>query len=89
MSNALNLYSDVVKNIAKEINIALSPDEEIRLAKPRPVNPKAYRAVTKSRHISLTKVPRNVPGKVAHFLERGKTVGRIHLLDLSIRDTRK
>ncbi len=48
MSNTLNLYRQVVKNIAKEIQITLSSEEQVRLDKQRSINPDAYRAYIKS-----------------------------------------
>ncbi len=44
MSNIFNLYSEVVKEIAKEIQLTLSPQLKSKLAKNRQVNPKAYDA---------------------------------------------
>ena len=44
MSNVLDLYSQVVKNIAKEINLTLSPEEQTLLANKKQVDPEAYRA---------------------------------------------
>ena len=47
--NILNLYSDVLKTIAREINVTLSPREQIRLDRSRPVNPEAYEIYLKGR----------------------------------------
>lgn len=44
MSNILNLYNTVIKNIANEINLTLSPEQEAQLQPQRKVNPEAYRA---------------------------------------------
>jgi len=49
MSNILNLYSQVTKNIANEIQLALSPEQQTRLAKTRQVNPAAYEAYLKGK----------------------------------------
>lgn len=51
ISSTLNLYSEVVKNIAKEIHLTLSPEEEKRLTEPRSVHPEAYRAYLKSQYL--------------------------------------
>ncbi len=44
MQNVLEVQSSAVKDIAKEINIKLSKNEEQRLAKPRTVDPETYKA---------------------------------------------
>lgn len=44
MSNILNLYNRVIKNIAKEIQLTLSPEQETQLAESREVNPESYKA---------------------------------------------
>jgi len=49
MSNILNLYSRVIKNIANEIQLTLSPEQQTRLTKTRQVNPKAYEAYLKGK----------------------------------------
>ena len=43
-SQILNFYHDVAKTISEEINIVLSPQEEIMLAETRAVDPEAYDA---------------------------------------------
>ena len=42
--NALAMHSSVVRDIAKEIQVTLSPEEEKRLRNTRIVNPETYRA---------------------------------------------
>ncbi len=44
MDNILNLYNNVLKNIADEIQLTLSPEQETKLAETREVNPAAYMA---------------------------------------------
>jgi len=44
MSNILNLYNRVIKNIAKEIQLTLSPEQETQLAETRRVNPESHKA---------------------------------------------
>ena len=44
MSNILDLYNRVIKNIASEIQLTLSPEQQTHLAEAREVNPEAYRA---------------------------------------------
>ncbi len=45
--NVLTLYRDVTRAIANEIQLALTPQVEARLADARPVNPEAYEAYLK------------------------------------------
>ena len=44
LRDILSLYSDIARAIAQEIEIAVTPEEETRLASIRPVNPEAYDA---------------------------------------------
>ncbi len=50
MSNILNFYSRVIKNIANEIQLTLSPEQQTRLDKKRQVNPEAYEAYLKGKY---------------------------------------
>jgi len=47
LRDVLALQSDVAQAIAREIKIAITPEEEIRLARARPVNPEAYQLYLK------------------------------------------
>ena len=57
MSNIMNLYSKVVKNIADEIQLTLSPQQQSQLAEKRQVNPEAYKDYLKGKYFlfSLTR----------------------------------
>jgi len=46
----LTLHSEVARAIAKEIQITLTPREQMQLASSRPVDPEAYEAYLKGRH---------------------------------------
>lgn len=46
----LALYSDVARAIAREIEIAVTPEEETRLAGARPVDPEAYELYVQGRY---------------------------------------
>ena len=48
--HALAIHSSVVRDIAREIRVNLTPDEEKRLAKTRTVNPETYRAYLMGMH---------------------------------------
>ncbi|TFH22163.1 MAG: hypothetical protein E4H10_14190 [Bacteroidia bacterium] len=49
MSNILNLYNWVIKDIANEIRLPLSPEQQTQLAKPRPIDPDAYELYLKGK----------------------------------------
>ncbi|MFQ5758032.1 MAG: tetratricopeptide repeat protein [Acidiferrobacterales bacterium] len=50
LTNILVLQREVAQAIAREINIALTPEEQARLASARPVNPEAHEAYLKGRY---------------------------------------
>ena len=50
MSDVLNLYNRVIKDIANEIRVSLSPEQQTKLAKTQQVNPEAYDAYMKGRY---------------------------------------
>ena len=57
LRDVLALQSDVARAIADEIQIQLSPQEKSRLAKSRPVDPAAYEAFLKGRHLWYRRSP--------------------------------
>ena len=67
--NILNLYSDVLKTIAREINITLSPQEQIRLDQSRPVNPEAYEIYLKGRFNLAFLTPEGIQMAKEYFLK--------------------
>ncbi len=46
-SNVLGLQGEIAQTIASQIQVKLTPQEEVRLASARPVNPEAYEAYLK------------------------------------------
>jgi TolB-like protein/Tfp pilus assembly protein PilF len=50
LRDILALYSDVARAIAQEIEIAVTPEEETRLARTRPVDPEAYELYVQGRY---------------------------------------
>ena len=50
LTDVLYLTSEVAQAIAREIHIALTPDEKAHLARARPLNPKAYELYVLGRH---------------------------------------
>ena len=57
LRDVLALQSDVARAIADEIQIQLSPQEKSRLARSRPVDPAAYEAFLKGRHLWYRRSP--------------------------------
>jgi serine/threonine protein kinase/Tfp pilus assembly protein PilF len=51
VDDVLALYSDVARAIAREVQIAVTPDDEARLAVERPVDPEAYDALLRGRQL--------------------------------------
>jgi len=49
LRDVLSLQAEVTQAIASEIRAKLNPQEQARLAKPRPINPEAYEAYLKGR----------------------------------------
>jgi hypothetical protein len=43
----LALYSEVAQAIAREIKVAVTPEEQTLLASTRPVNPEAHRPISR------------------------------------------
>ena len=50
LDNLLNVYGKMIQSIAKEVNITLSPEEEILLKKSRTVDSDAYEAYLKGKY---------------------------------------
>ena len=50
ISNILNLYNQVIRQIANEINLTLSPDQQIKLEGTREVNPDSYKAYLRGKY---------------------------------------
>lgn len=48
--DVLTLQDEVASTIARQIDVALTPNEQAHLAKPRPVNPDAFEACLKGRY---------------------------------------
>ena len=50
LDNLLNVYGKMTQSIAKEVNITLSPEEEVLLKKSKTVDPNAYEAYLKGKY---------------------------------------
>ena len=55
LNDILALQSDVSRSIAKEIKVALTPEEKALIARSRPSNPEAYQLYLKGRHFWNTR----------------------------------
>jgi len=51
--DVLTLQDEVASTIARQIDVELTPNEQARLTKPRPVNPEALEAILKGRYFLL------------------------------------
>jgi adenylate cyclase len=51
--DVLTLQDEVASTIAQQIDVELTPNEQARFAKPRPVNPEALEAVLKGRYFLI------------------------------------
>jgi tetratricopeptide (TPR) repeat protein len=68
LRNVLALQSDVARAIAREVQVKLTPQEEIQLAQARPVDPDAYEAYLKGRY-HWSQRTREGHGKAAHYFQ--------------------
>ena len=50
LSNILKLYSEVIKNVAHEIQLTLTPEKQTLLAETRKVNPECYKAYLRGKY---------------------------------------
>ncbi len=69
LRNILLLQSNVAQAIAREIRARLTPGEEARLAKASRVNPKAYEAFLKGRHLMLKWVRSDIAKGREYYLQ--------------------
>ncbi len=60
MSNILKLYSQVIKNVANEIQVKLSPEQQSQLADSREVNPESYKAYLRGKYHLYQLTPEGV-----------------------------
>jgi TolB-like protein/Tfp pilus assembly protein PilF len=67
LTNILALHSDVARAIAREIRIAVTPEEEASLASARPVNPQAYEAYVKGRYFWNKATPEGMEKGLEYF----------------------
>jgi TolB-like protein/DNA-binding winged helix-turn-helix (wHTH) protein len=62
-----NLQSEIVLVVADEIKVKLLSDEQARLAKVRPVNPRAYEAYLMGRYLQARRNPEDMRKSLTYF----------------------
>ncbi len=67
LSDVLALHSEVARSIAHEIQIAVTPEEEARLANVREVNPEAYRLYLLGQHHHAQWEPTEQEKAISYF----------------------
>jgi len=67
MTDVLALQSEVVRAIVGEIRVQVTPQEEVRLASVRPVDPEAYELCLKGWHIRWKDTPEGFLKAVEYF----------------------
>jgi TolB-like protein/Flp pilus assembly protein TadD len=60
LSNILKIFSEVIKNIASEIQMKLSPDKQISLDEAREINPESYKAILRGKYNMCQQTPDGV-----------------------------
>lgn len=79
LRDVLTLQSAVARAIADEIQIQLSPQEQSRLARSRPVDPLAYEAFLKGRHLWYRRSP-DALKKAVEYLQQAISLDPSHAL---------
>jgi TolB-like protein/Flp pilus assembly protein TadD/predicted Ser/Thr protein kinase len=69
LGDILNLQSDIVRNIANQIQIQLTKEDQTRLARARQANPEAYRAYLKGRYAWNQYTPESLQNAIDSFNE--------------------
>jgi TolB-like protein/tetratricopeptide (TPR) repeat protein len=67
IEDVLALHSEVAQTIAREIRITLTPEEEVRLARARPVVPEAHEAYLMGRHHHNKLTPPDLMKAIDYF----------------------
>ncbi len=67
LGDVLTLQSEVAREIAREINVALTPQEQARLATTRPVNPRAHELYLKGRFFWNKRTPDGLTKGLEYF----------------------
>ena len=67
LRDALALQAEVARAIAEEVQIKLTPQERVKLARPRPVNPAAHEAYLKARYYLAKSSEQALKKSIAYF----------------------
>lgn len=67
MRSILDLQRDMARAIAREIRVTLAPEEELRLASSRPVNPEAYEAYLRGTFYAAQLSPEGYERSFSHL----------------------
>jgi tetratricopeptide (TPR) repeat protein len=67
LSDVLTLQSEVAREIAREVKVALTPQEQARLATTRPVNPRAHELYLKGRFFWNKRTPNDLKKSLEYF----------------------
>ena len=67
MRDVLALQSEVARSIATQIQVKLSPTEELRLSRVSPVNPKAYEDYLRGRFFSNDRTKESLEKALEHY----------------------
>lgn len=86
VSDVLELHSEVAQAIARQIKIAVTPEEETRLASGRPLNPKAHEAYLRGRYHWNKRTEEGLKKSIEHFqqaveMDRGYALAYAGLAD--------
>ncbi len=69
IQHALAIHSSVVRDIAKEIRVSLTPDEESRINKTRSVNPETYKAYLRGMSHINQHTAEGIEKGISHLLD--------------------
>jgi tetratricopeptide (TPR) repeat protein len=67
LRNVLSMQNEIASSIAREIELQLTPQEQVQLARARPVNPEAYEDYLKGRHHMGSLAANAVPTATQYF----------------------
>ena len=67
LHNILALQRELARTIAKQIKIAVTPEEQARLAEVRPVNPEAYQLYLKGRYLWNKRTRKDLEKALEYF----------------------
>ena len=79
--DVLSLQSELARAIAREIKIAVTPEEKARLASVRPVNPEAYQLTLRGRSFWNKRTEKDLKKAIEHFedaIEKDPTYALAH-----------